>query len=222
MNCTVLFTGGKDSVFATYLAEKNGYRISCLTTLLSKNPFSYMFHTPSISKVEKQAENMDKPLILQGTLGEKEKELEDLKKAIQKAKQKYNIEGVITGSIESAYQASRVQKICNDLKLECFNPLWQKNQFELLYDLLENNFEVIITGVFAYPLNEKWLGKTIDEDFIKEMKILHEKYRINPAGEGGEYETFVLNCPLFKRKLQISSKQVVGRNNSFTMEVEIT
>ncbi len=221
MNCTVLFSGGKDSVFATYLAEQNKYKVNCLITLLSKNLSSYMFHTPSISKVKKQAEIMNKPLILKETLGEKEKELEDLKKAILKAKQEYNIQGVITGSVESAYQASRVQRICNDLDLECFNPLWQKDQFELLYDLIENNFEIIITGVFAYPLDKKWLGRKINEEFIEDMKILHEKYKINPAGEGGEYETFVLNCPLFTRKLQIKSKQISGKKNSFSMEVEI-
>ena len=221
MNCTVLFSGGKDSVFATYLAEQNKYKVNCLITLLSKNLSSYMFHTPSISKVKKQAEIMNKPLILKETLGEKEKELEDLKKAILKAKQEYNIKGVITGSVESAYQASRVQRICNDLDLECFNPLWQKDQFELLYDLIENNFEIIITGVFAYPLDKKWLGRKINEEFIEDMKILHEKYKINPAGEGGEYETFVLNCPLFTRKLQIKSKQISGKKNSFSMEVEI-
>ena len=221
MNCTVLFSGGKDSVFATYLAEQSKYKVNCLITLISKNLSSYMFHTPSISKVKKQAEIMNKPLILKETLGEKEKELEDLKKAILKAKQEYNIQGVITGSVESAYQASRVQRICNDLDLECFNPLWQKDQFELLYDLIENNFEIIITGVFAYPLDKKWLGRKINEEFIEDMKILHEKYKINPAGEGGEYETFVLNCPLFTRKLQIKSKQISGKKNSFSMEVEI-
>jgi len=221
VNCTVLFSGGKDSVFATYLAEQNKYKVNCLITLLSKNLSSYMFHTPSISKVKKQAEIMNKPLILKETLGEKEKELEDLKKAILKAKQEYNIQGVITGSVESAYQASRVQRICNDLDLECFNPLWQKDQFELLYDLIGNNFEIIITGVFAYPLDKKWLGRKINEEFIEDMKILHEKYKINPAGEGGEYETFVLNCPLFTRKLQIKSKQISGKKNSFSMEVEI-
>ena len=221
MNCTVLFSGGKDSVFATYLAEQSKYKVSCLITLLSKNLSSYMFHTPSISKVKKQAEIMNKPLILKETLGEKEKELEDLKKAILKAKQEYNIQGVITGSVESAYQASRVQRICNDLDLECFNPLWQKDQFELLYDLIGNNFEIIITGVFAYPLDKKWLGRKINEEFIEDMRILHENYKINPAGEGGEYETFVLNCPLFTRKLQIKSKQISGKKNSFSMEVEI-
>jgi uncharacterized protein (TIGR00290 family) len=124
--------------------------------------------------------------------------------------------------VDSAYQASRVQKICDKLGLECFNPLWQKNQFELLNDLIMFNFKIVITGVFAYPLDEKWLGKEINKNFIEEVSILHEKYQINPAGEGGEFETFVLGCPLFSSELIIKDKKIQGKNNSWSMEIDIT
>lgn len=221
MKLGVLFTGGKDSTYAMYIAKKLGYKIACLITIKSQNPESYMFHTPSITAVIKQAQVMGLPLILKTTAGKKEEELKDLEEAIKEAIEKHKIEGVITGAVESVYQASRVQKICNKLNIECFNPLWQKNQFELLNDLIKNNFKVILSGVFAYPLNEKWLGKVIDEKFIEEIKELNRKYQINPAGEGGEFETLVLNCPLFKRELKIVSKKVSGEGNSFRMEVEL-
>ena len=221
MKIAVLFSGGKDSVYAAYLAQRHGHTLVVLITLQSENPESYMFHTPSISKVEKQAEVMKIPIIIQKTKGKKEEELEDLKSAIVKAKDKYNIKGIVTGTLESAYQASRIQKICDNLGLDCFNPLWQKNQFELLHDLIKNHFEIIITGVFAYPLTEKWLGRRVDKKFIEEITILYEKYRINPAGEGGETESFVLNCPLFERGLEITQKKISGKQNSWTMEIEI-
>ena len=143
-----------------------------------------MFHTPSISKTKKQAEAMKIPILIQKTKGEKEIELKDLEEAIKKAKEKYKIQGIVTGAVESVYQASRIQKICDKLKLECFNPLWLKNQFELLEDLLKNKFEVIIAGVFAFPFDAKWLGRKIDKKFIEDIKKLNEKYKINPAGEG--------------------------------------
>lgn len=221
MKCGVLFSGGKDSTYAAYLAKKYGNEITCLISIISENPESYMFHTPSISKVKKQAEIMNIPLIIQKTKGQKEEELKDLEIVIQKARTEYKIEAVTTGSVESAYQASRVQKICDNLGLECFNPLWQKDQFELLHDLIENKFKIIITGVFAYPLDETWLGREINEVFIKEVTTLYEKYKINPAGEGGEFETFVLGCPLFSRELKIKDKQIQGKNNSGKMEIEL-
>lgn len=221
MKLGILFTGGKDSTYAAYLAKKSGYEISCLISIKSKNLESYMFHTPSISAVVKQAEAMDIPLILKITPGEKEKELKELEAAIQEAVEKFGIEGIVTGAIESVYQASRIQEICNKVGVECFNPLWQKNQFELLNELIENNFEVIITGVFAYPLDKSWLGRVIDKKFIGDMKTLDDNYKINPAGEGGEFETLVLNCPFFKKKLEILSKKISGSENSFHMEVEL-
>jgi diphthine-ammonia ligase len=221
MDLGALFSGGKDGTFAIFLARKCGYHVSCLISIISKNPYSYMFHTPSISKVEQQASVMSIPLLVHETEGEKEKELVDLENAIRKAKEQYGIEGIITGAIESTYQGSRIQKICNNLDIECFNPLWQKDQFELLEDLIVNDFEVVITASAAYPLDSSWLGKKIDREFTRQIKPLNEKFGINPAGEGGEFETFVLDCPVFTRGLKILNTSIVSSDNNHRMEVTV-
>ena len=221
MKLGVLFTGGKDSTMATYLAKQQGHELVCLITIHSENPDSYMFHTPSIKKTKQQAEVMDLPMVTKETKGIKETELKDLELAIKEAKQQYKIEGIVTGAIESVYQASRIQKICDKIGLECFNPLWQKNQFEHLNDLIKNKFKVILTSVSAYPLDSSWMGRIIDRNFIDEVQILNEKYKINPAGEGGEFETFVLDCPLFKKPLKVIDKKISGGGNSWRMEIEL-
>ncbi|MBU1136032.1 MAG: diphthine--ammonia ligase [Nanoarchaeota archaeon] len=221
MKFGILFSGGKDSTYATYLANQAGYEISCLISIESENKESFMFHTPSILRVRKQAEVMGIPLIIKKTKGEKEEELKDLEKAINDAKKKYNIEGVVTGAVGSVYQASRIQKICDKLGLKCFNPLWKKDQIELLNELIENRFEIIIVGVFAYPLGKEWLGKKIDKEFIEKTKTLKKIYKINPAGEGGEFESFVINCPLFKKKLKIKSYKDFGEKNSWRREIDV-
>lgn len=221
MKCAILFSGGKDSTYAGYLAKKQGNEISCLISIVSENPDSYMFHTPSILKVKKQAEIMSVPLIIQKTKGEKEIELKDLKKAIKLAKNKYEIECVVTGAVESVYQKSRIENICKNLDLKCFNPLWKKDQNELLLELIKNKFKILITGVSAYPLDKSWLGREINNKFIQEIKTLYQKYKINPAGEGGEFETFVLNCPLFSREIKIIDKNISGNKNSWRMEIEV-
>ena len=201
----VLFSGGKDSTLAVYMAKEQGYDISCLISIVSENKESYMFHTPSISKTKNQAQLMEIPIIVYATKGKKEEELKDLEEAVKKAKKEFGICGIVTGAVESIYQSSRIQRICNKLSLECFNPLWQKPQVELLDDLIKNNFKVMVTGVFAYPLNKSWLGRKIDNDFIRDIKILNKKYKISPAGEGEVFETFVLDCPLFRKELKITS-----------------
>jgi ABC transporter with metal-binding/Fe-S-binding domain ATP-binding protein len=221
MDVGVLFSGGKDSTYATFLSKKLGYKVRCLITIISKNQESFMFHTPSISKTKRQAEEMGLPLIVKETKGVKEEELKDLEYAIKQAIKKYKIKGIVTGAIESVYQASRIQKICHKLKIECFNPLWQKDQIELLEDLLRENFRVISTGVFSYPFNGSWLGREINKEFIEEIKKIKEKYKINPAGEGGEFETFVLDCPLFKKPLKVIGAKFSGEKNSWRMDLDI-
>ncbi len=222
MRLAVLFSGGKDSVYSGYLAKKFGHDLICLISIFSENKESYMFHTPSIEKVKTQAEVMDLPLIIQKTKGKKEEELEDLEKAIKLAIKKYKIKGIVTGAIQSVYQSSRIQKICNKLEIEVFNPLWQINEREYLNDLLKNKFKIILTGVFAYPFNKDWLGKEINKEFVKEIKKLNEKYKISIIGEGGEFETFVLDCPLFKKELKIKSfKDFKEGENSFRREIEL-
>ncbi len=224
MKLGVLFSGGKDSTLAAYMAKKSGYELSCLISVHSANKESYMFHTPSISATKKQAEAMNIPIIEQTTPGHKEDELKDLEFAIRKAIRQYKIEGVVTGAVESVYQATRIQKICNKLDIECFNPLWQKPQEEILHDLLKNHFKVIIVGVFAYPLDKGWLGRKLDHNFIKEITQLNEdpQFKISSAGEGGEFESFVLDCPLFRHGLHVKTyRDFKEGENSWRREVEV-
>jgi len=222
MKVAVLFSGGKDSVYSAYLAKEKGHELICLISIFSENKESYMFHTPSIKETKKQAQVMNLPLLVQRTKGEKEKELKDLEIAIKIAKQDYEIQGVVTGAIQSVYQASRVQKICDKLGLDCINPLWGKNELEYLRELIDNDFKVAIVGVFAEGLDEKWLGRIIDDRFVQDVKELHSKYKIHIAGEGGEFETFVLNCPLFDKELEVKSfKDISTGENSWRREIEI-
>jgi len=202
----VLFSGGKDSCMALYIAMQST-KVECLITLVSENPASYMFHTPNIHIAETQAKAIGLPIIERKTKGQKESELNDLEDAIKTAVKKYKIEGIVTGALASVYQSSRIQRICDKLNLVCLNPLWQKDQVELLKEIVEQKFEVIVIGTFAEGL-EKFIGRKIDASFIKDIQKVQEKYKINPAGEGGEIETLTLDAPFFKQCLKIEKSRI--------------
>ncbi len=219
MKVAVLFSGGKDSALALHKAMEKE-EVVCLISIISENEESYMFHVPNIWITKLQAESIGLPLIQKITKGKKEIELRDLKSAIKQAVDEYNIEGVVTGAVESVYQAIRVQKICNSMKLWCFNPLWKKDQVELLNETLELGFSTIISGIFAYPLNKTWLGKKIDKDMITNLVELRDKYKISPSGEGGEIETTVLNAPFFKKKIKILKHEIIAENNSGVFKIK--
>ena len=213
MRLGVLFSGGKDSTLALHLAAEKD-EVVCLITLVSKNKESYMFHTPNIDVTGLQAEALGLPLVSVITEGKKEEELADLEKAIVEAKSKFGIEGIVTGAVESVYQSTRIQRICDKLKHQCYNPLWKHDQKDLLESLIKKKFKVIISGIFAYPLDETWLGKQIDPEVIARLVELQAKYGISPSGEGGEIETTVLDAPMFKQKLEITDATVDAKGNS--------
>jgi len=212
MKLGVLFSGGKDSTLALHLAAEKE-EVAVLITLLSKNPESYMFHTPNIRITDLQAEAMGLPLVSVETEGRKEEELADLERSIAAAKSKFNIDGIVTGAVESVYQASRVQRICNKLNLWSFNPLWKHDQKKLLETIVEKKFRVIISGVFAYPLDEKWLGKQIDTEIIERLVALQGQYGISPSGEGGEIETTVLDAPMFNKRIEVVESSLDWQGN---------
>jgi len=221
MKAGILFSGGKDSTYAAYLAKQAGYELTCLITVFSENQDSYMFHTPSIKKTQEQARAIDIPIVIQETKGIKEEELKDLYTVIKSVKEKFGIDTIVTGAVASDYQASRIQKICDALNLKCLNPIWGKPQVEHLRDLIKNKFKVIITGVAGFPLDKSWLGREIDNKFIEKTSQLQEKYQLHPAGEGGEFETFVLDCPLFQKSLEVIDKKISGEKHAWKMEIEV-
>lgn len=200
MKIAALVSGGKDSLYAAYLAKAD---ISYIISVISENPESYMFHVPNAALVEKQAQAMGIPLIQKTTKGEKEAELEDLKAAISEA----HVDAIVGGAVASVYQKERLEKLCNELGIKLIAPMWHKDPESLLRQMLADGFEIIITAVGAPPLDEKWLGRKIDSAMINELVELNKKHGIHIMGEGGEFETFVLNCPLFKKKLNITDSE---------------
>jgi len=220
MNLGALFSGGKDSTMAAYWAVKNGHKIVCLITLISESSESYMFHVPNIEWTKYQAEAMNIPQIMKKTKGEKEEELKDLKNALIQAIKKYKIEGITAGALASNYQKKRIEKICHELNIECIAPYWNYGDEKYMHEIVENNFEVIITSVSAEGLTPDILGKKIDHDLIEKLKKIRQKNRININGEGGEYETFVLDCPLFRKRLVLRDFFIQKDSNSASLVIQ--
>lgn len=218
MRLGVLFSGGKDSTLALHIAAKKE-QVACLITVVSNNKESYMFHTPNIGITVMQAKALGLPLVSVVSEGRKEEELADLERAITEAKNNFGIEGVVTGAVESVYQASRVQRLCNKLDVWSFNPLWKHDQKALLETLVEKNFNVVISGVFAYPLDEKWLGKQIESHMIERLVTLQGQYGISPSGEGGEIETTVLDAPMFKQRIEILDSAIEAKGGSGVFQI---
>jgi diphthine-ammonia ligase len=208
MKIAALVSGGKDSIYAAYKSSKEN-EIVCIISFRSKRNDSYMFHIPNIHLVELQAKAMGIPLIFVESSGIKEKELKDIEQALKAAIKKYKIEGVVSGALASNYQKERIDKICRDLEIKSIAPLWQINPKKYIKELIDSDFKIILTGIAAEGLTRDFLGQEINDIFLDKIKDMH----IHHGGEGGEYESLVIDCPMFSKKLKINRAKVEMEND---------
>ncbi len=180
---------------------QQGFEIERLVTIFPKREDSYMYHVPVIERTKLLAEAMGIPQDVY-SIGDSVEELEEVLS-------RYDTQAVVSGAIASNYQRVRIEEVCTDLGFLSYTPLWGKEQRRLLEDMLLAGMEIMIVGVAAYGMDERFLGKVIDEKILKELLKLEERYRINLAGEGGEYETFVLDAPFFKSRVVVDDMELL-------------
>ncbi len=222
MRAAVLFSGGKDSTLAAYEARQSGSDIRYLVSMLPKSQESYMFHHPNIGLTKVQAKLMGIPIVTRTTRGEKEIELGDLELALASIQK--DVDSVVSGAVASEYQKSRVDAICGRLGLKSHAPLWHRDPLEMWSFCLDKGFRVMITAVACDGLGKRWLGRVVDEENLKDLKKLSDKHRFHIGGEGGEFETLVIDCPMFKKPMKVDEKRIEwdDKTNSGFLVVEET
>jgi ABC transporter with metal-binding/Fe-S-binding domain ATP-binding protein len=210
MSWAALTSGGKDSILSCQKALDSGKDVRYLVTARPKNPDSYMFHSANLDAVPVIARVSHMEYVEIATHGRKEEELADLEAGLAAL----DIEGVIAGAVASVYQAERVRTICDQLGLELFTPLWYMDTEALVREVADRlDARIVVTA--AEGLDESYLGARFDADLIDRLKKVAATYRINIAGEGGEYESLTLNAPFYSRPVTFATSEVrssVGRH----------
>ena len=222
MKLAALFSGGKDSTYAIYKAKQMGHDVKCLITVFPKSSNSHLLHFHSIELTKLQSKTLKIPQ-LTSTLDsdESEEEMNALKILLEKAKQKFQIEGLVHGGISSEFQKKCFEKICMENDLKIVTPLWKINTNEYMNDLINSNFKFILTSVSSDGLDQTWLGKIISADDISKLNKLSSKYRFNLNFEGGEAETFVVDCPLFSSPIIINKSKTIWDGYRGRFEIEV-
>jgi ABC transporter with metal-binding/Fe-S-binding domain ATP-binding protein len=205
-----LFSGGKDSTFAIYLAQKQGHEVVCLLSIFTKSEESHLLHYPNLQWTKLQSESMNIPqLTINSESDETDDELSALEKLLQNAKDQFHIEGLVHGGIKSQFQKEKFESLCSKLDLVAITPLWNTEPEQYMNDLLDSNFVFIMITVSSDGLDDTWLGKEITKSDIDTLKDLSEKFGFNLNFEGGEAETFVVNCPLYESSIKINQAKKI-------------
>jgi ABC transporter with metal-binding/Fe-S-binding domain ATP-binding protein len=206
MNLAALFSGGKDSTFSIYAAQRLGHNVRCLITILPSSEESHLLHHPNIKHTDLQAITMKIPqIMIKVNSTDTKQELKKINEALIRAKKDYEIGGIVHGGILSEFQKTKFDQVAKELGLEVIAPIWKKNQTQYMQELLDSGFEFIITAVSCDGLDDSWLGKKITKNDLNTLSDLAKKHGFNLSFEGGEAETFVTNCPLFSRPIKIQN-----------------
>jgi diphthine-ammonia ligase len=204
LRVAVLFSGGKDSTYATWVALHQGWDVS-LITVRPRSADSLMFHHPNAEWTYLQAQAMGLPHDTVEIKGEDE--LVDLRHLLARMKSERKISGLVTGAVASDYQKTRFDNMCDGIGLKTYAPLWHKTPRLLVENLVKSGFRIILTAVAAKGLDESWLGREITQQEWSKLEQLSKVHGIHVTGEGGEYESFVLDAPNFTKSMEVEKTQ---------------
>ncbi len=212
MKLTVLFSGGKDSVFSAFWAVSQGHDVSLLSLIPASD--SMMFHFPNVKFCKEQASSMGMKIDFLKV--NNENELAELESYLSRQAKSGNCEGVVAGAIESEYQKHRIDLICHNLDIASFAPLWRT--YDSYLSEVIGYLDAVFTRVAAGGLGAEMLGKRFDADFVRMAKS--SSMKINPLLEGGEGETFVLDAPFYSESLSIEKSRIEKDGISGTLNIE--
>ncbi|VDN27767.1 unnamed protein product [Gongylonema pulchrum] len=228
MKIVGLISGGKDSCYNLMKCIEHGHEIVCLANLYpspsgQEEIDSYMYQCVASNGVQLYSEATDLPYYGREIKGRPIEvgadyeptrcdEVEDLYELLAFIKRKHPaIQAVSSGAILSSYQKNRIENVCQRLNLQSLTYLWNLDQAFLFDQIISSGIEAIVVKVAALGLSKNHLGKP-----LKEMRSilldLNNRYGVHICGEGGEYETFVLDCPLFKKKIVLDEATVVDHS----------
>jgi len=178
---------------------QRGWDVTHLLSIMPEDRDSMLFHTPNLHLTGLQAESMRVPLIREPAAMGEDGDLDALRRIFKRI----DVDGVIVGAIASDYQHARVNRIADEVGLRVFAPLWRRDPRRLVYDYLEAGFDVAFSSVSAEGLDASWLGRRWDDRVIQDLLHLEETRGVHPCGEGGEFETLVLDSPMFRDRVRV-------------------
>jgi uncharacterized protein (TIGR00290 family) len=213
---SALVSGGKDSIYSAYLAETQGWPVDELVVLRPEDPESMMFHTPNLHLVELQARSWGKRYRSVGVAGPGEAaEMAALTDALAADRG-----WVVAGAIESSYQWTRLVRVAGIVGRPVFTPLWRKDPARVVRAEIDAGLDIRVVHLAAESLSPDLLGRRLDPELLSEIdRRGHSGPRVHVAGEGGEYETLVVDAPFFRERIEIdlAEREVTGSTARLTV-----
>jgi diphthine-ammonia ligase len=207
------WSGGKDSCFAFMRAVELGMEPRMLLNMMNENGKISRSHGIPEKILQQQASALNLPITATPTTwGEYESKFVGALKEI-KANEKVNT--AVFGDIDLQPHRDWEEKVCAAAGLEAFLPLWQQDRKTLVLQMLESGIKTAIVSCNEV-MGSSFLGRIIDIKLVEELEAIG----VDACGENGEYHTLVLNCPLFKKEINVAFGERINHNNYWFVEMK--
>lgn len=198
------WSGGKDSCLASYKAIQQGYKIKYLLHFISKETKRGCFHGIESRLMQLQADALGLSLIQKEVSPDMQKYEEEFKEAVSELKAR-GIKTMVFGDIYLLDQINWVERVCKDLEITPVEPLWNIPPLKVIEEFIELGFKTLIVSCKADVLGKDFIGRYIDKETLEEFK----RRNICPCGENGEFHTFVVDGPIFKKPIEILESEPI-------------
>ena len=208
-NAFVSWSGGKDCCLACHQAMADGLNIRYLANMLTEGGTHSRSHGLSNEVLLLQSQAIGIPL-RQGKATWDTYEGE-FKKLLSSFKQE-GVEDGVFGDIDLDEHREWVERVCSEVGIKAFLPLWGIKPEELIDEFLGLGFKAMIV---ATTLEKDLLEKVLDKALVNRITNIGS----HPCGEGGEYHTFVTSGPIFKKALKVTQGRTARRDDAWFLEI---
>ena len=213
------WSGGKDCCLACYRAVARGLKVRYLANMVAEDGKRSYSHGLAPRVLEAQAQAIGIPLIQRRA--RRDNYEAEFKKMLLSLKEE-GISGGVFGDIDRDEHRQWIERVCGDVAVTPYLPLWGEKQEELLKEFISLGFTAIVVAAKAELFDREWLGRKVDRDFLDHLEVLKETKEVTPCGEAGEYHTLVVDGPLFERRLEIlRSRRVLREARWFLSILEV-
>lgn len=210
----VSWSGGKETSLVCYKATQNkNLKVKYLLNMISEDGRRSRSHGLDSALLRTQSDALGIPIIQGKTTWEGYEKV--FKRSVSELK-KEGIEIGIFGDIDLREHKDWIERVCREVGIKPLLPLWEEDREELLKEFIQVGFKAIVVATKADSLGKEWLGRRIDEEFIKDLKKLND---VDLCGEKGEYHTFVTDGPLFKKRVKILETKKIRRNEHWFLDI---
>ncbi len=198
------WSGGKESCLACYRAIKQGYDVKHLLNFITKEHKRCCFHGIEAKLMKLQSKLIGIPLVQKEVSPDMQEYEREFKEAVFELKNN-SIEGMVFGDVYLEEHKNWIKRVCKDLGIQPVEPLWKIPPDRIFEEFINLGFKAVIVSCKADLLGKEFIGRYVDKDILGELKAR----KMCPCGENGEFHTFVIDGPIFEKRIEITKTRSV-------------